>query len=525
MDHLASRPPTVHDAGILPRVRGLAAALALAGAAAAPAAHADGGYCSSRDVLQFGNRVVGTRTSASATISNCGDAPWSFTRVSVHPSTAPAFDVATTCATAQVLAPGQSCTIAVEFAPQVSGQVSGALWLYNSTTTPSQLVTFYGRGIEAQAATSTLAFAPASAAFAAQEVGTRSPPLAVDLTNLGPAALTPSAIILSGPAAYDFAGESDTCGAGFALGAGESCRILLSFEPQDAGARYASLVIDAPQLAALAALQISGLGVTTAVGNASGMWWNSPAGSESGWGVNFAHQGETIFATWFTFGHDGKPLWLVVAAAKTAPNVYSGTLYTGTGPAFDSSPFDPAQVTRTPAGTATFTFTDADNARFAYTVDGISQTKAITRQVFASPVPTCAWNALPNLALATNYQDIWWAAPPGSEAGWGINLTQQGDTIFATWFTFGRDGRPRWLVVGAPRTGPGAYSGTLYSGTGPPFSAVPFDPSLVTKTAAGTAAFAFEDGSNATFTYTVDGVTQSKRITREVFAPPGTACR
>ena len=54
---------------------------------------------------------------------------------------------------------------------------------------------------------------------------------------------------------------------------------------------------------------------------------------------------------------------------------------------------------------------------------------------------------------------------------------------------------------------------------------MPFDPSLVTKTAAGTAAFAFEDGSNATFTYTVDGVTQSKRITREVFAPPGTACR
>ena len=53
--------------------------------------------------------------------------------------------------------------------------------------------------------------------------------------------------------------------------------------------------------------------------NYQGMWWNAPAGSESGWGINFAHQGDTIFATWFTFGLDGKPLWLVAAANKTAP--------------------------------------------------------------------------------------------------------------------------------------------------------------------------------------------------------------
>ena len=40
----------------------------------------------------------------------------------------------------------------------------------------------------------------------------------------------------------------------------------------------------------------------------------------------------------------------------------------------------------------------------------------------------------------------------------------------------------------------------------------------------GSASFTFSDGNTATFNYTVNGITQSKAITREVFTPPGTAC-
>src|SRR5438552_6158939 len=98
----------------------------------------------------------------------------------------------------------------------------------------------------------------------------------------------------------------------------------------------------------------------------------------------------------------------------TAPNIgantYSGTLLQVTGPAFDAVPFDPSQVVGTPVGTGTLTFTDADNGTFAYTVNGISQTKAITREVFGTP-PVCTFGAQPDLALATNYQDLWWNAP------------------------------------------------------------------------------------------------------------------
>jgi len=260
--------------------------------------------------------------------------------------------------------------------------------------------------------------------------------------------------------------------------------------------------------------------------NFQGIWWAAPPGWESGWGINFAHQGDIIFATWFTFGPDGKPLWLVAAATKTSNGVYTGDLYTGTGPAFNSTPFDPNAVVATKVGTITLTFTDNNNASFAYTVNGVSQSKQITRQQFGATMPSCTWGAQPDLTLATNYQDMWWASPPpGVESGWGINFAHQGDTVFATWFTFGADGKPLWLVVAAPKVGDGVYSGTLYTATGPAFNAVPFDPSQVAGTPVGTATLTFTDGNNATFAYNVNGVQQIKQLTRQVFSPPGTVCQ
>jgi hypothetical protein len=44
------------------------------------------------------------------------------------------------------------------------------------------------------------------------------------------------------------------------------------------------------------------------------------------------------------------------------------------------------------------------------------------------------------------------------------------------------------------------------------------------RTAVGTAAFTFSDGANASFAYTVNGLAQTKAITREIFVAPGTFC-
>ncbi|HLX22452.1 MAG TPA: S53 family peptidase [Usitatibacter sp.] len=257
--------------------------------------------------------------------------------------------------------------------------------------------------------------------------------------------------------------------------------------------------------------------------NYQGLWWAAPAGVESGWGINFAHQGDTIFATWFTYLTAGTGNWLVMTAPKIAANTYSGTLYSTTGPPFDSVPFNPANVTAKAEGTATLTFTDANNGTFAYVVGSTSQTKAITREVFGT-MPTCA-TASGSLANATNYTDLWWASPASSESGWGINLTHEGTTIFASWFTYDSTGKPMWLVVTAPLASPGVYSGTLYRTTGPAFNAVPFNPTAVTATAVGSATFTFANGNSAQFAYTVNGISQAKTITREVFSGNGTACQ
>jgi serine protease len=258
--------------------------------------------------------------------------------------------------------------------------------------------------------------------------------------------------------------------------------------------------------------------------NYEGLWWRSPAESESGWGINLAHQDDVIFATWFTYDTTGKAWWLSMSADRTAPNVFTGTLYETRGPRFDAMLFDPNAVTRTPVGSGTLTFSDSGNGVFQYTVNGVSQGRPITRDVFG-PLPTCTFGASTDLAAATNYQDIWWAAPGGSESGWGINFTHQGDVIFATWFTYDFDRTPLWLFAQADKRAAGVYEGPLYRTSGPPFSAIPFDPSKVTRTLVGNATLTFANGNAGTFAYTVNGVSQTKPITRQVLRAPGTQCR
>ena len=200
----------------------------------------------------------------------------------------------------------------------------------------------------------------------------------------------------------------------------------------------------------------------------------------------------------------------------------SGALYRVTGPAFSAS-FDTTQVHVTQVGSGTFTFTDVNNGTFTYTVNGITQSKSITRTIFSSPVPVCTSGG--TQGATPNFQDLWWRS---TESGWGVNITHQGDILFATWFTFSANsnGKGLWLVMSnGNKTATNTYSGVLYRTSGPAFNAVPFDPQMVVLTEVGTGTFTFSDANNGVFAYTVDGVTQSKPITRNVFATPATVCK
>jgi hypothetical protein len=85
-------------------------------------------------------------------------------------------------------------------------------------------------------------------------------------------------------------------------------------------------------------------------------------------------------------------MWLVMSNGnKTGEGVYSGVLQRTTGPnAFsNTTPFNPNLVHGTTVGDATLTFTGPDNANFRYTVNGITQTKPITRLRVAAPATVC----------------------------------------------------------------------------------------------------------------------------------------
>lgn len=260
---------------------------------------------------------------------------------------------------------------------------------------------------------------------------------------------------------------------------------------------------------------------TQTASNYEGLWW---AASESGWGLSVAQQGDALFVGWFTYDANGQPWWLSMSATKTASDSYSGLLVQTSGPPFNATPFNPNEVVRTPIGAATLTFGDGANATFSYAVAGAAQSRALTRFSFG-PAPTCTFEAQPDFSAAANYQDVWYV-PGGAESGWGLLLTHQGDVIFAAWFTYDENRMPLWLSASASKVGPGQYSGTLIRSTGPPFNTVPFDPAKVTRDAVGTMLLTFANGNQGTFTYSVNGITQSKPIARLLFTPPaGTVCR
>ncbi len=117
----------------------------------------------------------------------------------------------------------------------------------------------------------------------------------------------------------------------------------------------------------------------------SDIWWNA---SESGWGLTLAQHGNNIFGVWYTYDTSGNPLWVVLPGVTFAgDNRFSGTFYTTTGPYYGIVPFNPDAVVVTPAGTASLAF-NGRTGTFTSTVNGFTQTKAITIQPFGSAPPS-----------------------------------------------------------------------------------------------------------------------------------------
>ena len=129
--------------------------------------------------------------------------------------------------------------------------------------------------------------------------------------------------------------------------------------------------------------------------------------------------------------------------------------------------------------------------------------------------PSIASYLAPANAPAFDYTDLWWNP---NESGWGLSITQHAShAIFAAWFTYGSDGKSTWYTLPSGTwTSSSTYTGPLYTAAGPAASGA-FDPSQVVPTQVGTATLAFSDANNGTLTYSINGASGSKSITRQPF--------
>ena len=119
---------------------------------------------------------------------------------------------------------------------------------------------------------------------------------------------------------------------------------------------------------------------------------------------------------------------------------------------------------------------------------------------------------VPLPAAAIDYTDIWYLL---SEFGWGVNLIQAEDVIFATFFIYGPDNQPTWYVAIIYRDANGNFSGSLYSTVGPYFGG-PWNPAIYAPTLAGTASFTPSSAYQGTLTYILTGgPTVTKAIERQ----------
>jgi hypothetical protein len=250
--------------------------------------------------------------------------------------------------------------------------------------------------------------------------------------------------------------------------------------------------------------------------NYTDLWYNA---AEPGWGVNFNHQDNKLFATLFTYDASGAPMWLVMPDGRFLPDgAFAGALYRTTGAAFNTVPFPP--VSSTQVGNLRVAFAGDKAATLIYSYLGTTVTKAITRQSF-STAPTCGWSAF-DRSFAANFQDLWNDA---KEPGWGVNIAHQGDILFATLFTYDAGGNGMWLVMpSGQRTAVGTYSGQLFRTRGPAFNASPWVLPANPNEAVGNMTFTFTDGNTGTLAYTVNGTSVTKSIQRQVFGDLRTDC-
>ena len=117
--------------------------------------------------------------------------------------------------------------------------------------------------------------------------------------------------------------------------------------------------------------------------------------------------------------------------------------------------------------------------------------------------------------VSVDVTDIWW---PDSEPGWGIQLIQNANIIFATMFVYGPENEPIFFVAALAKV-PGAdtWTGDLYQSSGT-FFADTWNPADRSELLAGTMTFTLAGIGSGTLQYNIGPNNVTKTINRQPLA-------
>ena len=230
------------------------------------------------------------------------------------------------------------------------------------------------------------------------------------VANRGAQGLTINSVAISGPNAADFAlspivgrGAAPSCTVASVLNwtpaPAINCGIGIAFRPSALGARTATITLATNDPARpLVSLPLAGNGVVAppppppapvlSTVYVTDLWWNP---SEPAWSLNIVHHkvlvvggagSDAVVATWNTFNASTAPTWFTLSAGSwTSGLSYSGVLRQSTG-SFYANPYLPGQAGDSVVGSASLSFTDANNGTLSYTVGGVTSSRAIVRKAF-----------------------------------------------------------------------------------------------------------------------------------------------
>jgi hypothetical protein len=218
--------------------------------------------------LSFGAQTLLTASNPqTVTYQNSTTVPVQITDLTITGPNAADFSLASQTCRDSVLAPGVNCTVAVVFSPQAGplGLRQATLVFTDDATGSPRIVPLSGTATPAapvlclslNAGTGTLSFGN-------QLLTTTSAGQSITITNCGSAALNISSVSITGFGSNDFAFSQSPACTGGPIAPGGFCTLNVTFKPQLAGTRSATLVITDDAAGSPTTVSLTGVGVALA---------------------------------------------------------------------------------------------------------------------------------------------------------------------------------------------------------------------------------------------------------------------